>query len=118
MQELGTGISLCKVPEADICLDCPISSKKFSVAGTERMRRTREKLSLDGKEDQGVEGNPGLCKSIGLSLKEMGSHLKVLSNVIQSMLCWDFLFLHPIYAFHNIFLLLCLMNWSGYTQLC
>lgn len=52
---LGTGISLCKGPEADICLDCPITNKKFSVARIERMRRIREMLSLDRKEDQNVE---------------------------------------------------------------
>lgn len=37
------GSSLCKGPEADICLDCPINNKRFSVAGIEGMRSRGKK---------------------------------------------------------------------------
>ena len=40
----STGSSLCKYPEADICLGCPINNKRFSVAGIEGMRRRGKKL--------------------------------------------------------------------------
>lgn len=48
--------------------------------------KAREKLRSDRKEKQSEEGNAGLFKGVGISL--MGSHWKVLSNVIQFMLCW------------------------------
>lgn len=40
----STGSSLCKCPEADISLGCPINNKRFSVAGIEGMRRRGKKL--------------------------------------------------------------------------
>lgn len=61
------------------------------------------------QEGQSAEGNPGFCKGIALSLKERGSHWKVLRRramCSDSGFADDFLSLQPIYAFHNTFYLL------------
>ena len=55
----STGSSLCKCPEADISLGCPINNKRFSVAGIEGMRRRGKKLRRDRKEGQRTDGNQG-----------------------------------------------------------
>ena len=53
------GSSLCKGPEADICLGCPINNKRFSVAGIEGMRSRGKKWRWDRKEGQRADGNWG-----------------------------------------------------------